>query len=100
MNTKPDEQETREAGSQYGAMAADLSLVHISLAETEEAIQEHIANLARNVREQAEQLSPQHGGPVVEQGRHVASTTWVAVIREDADSRTGRQQVAPSHTTG
>ncbi len=49
-----DEQEAREAGSQYGAMAADLSLVHISLAVSEDAIQEHIADLARNIREQAE----------------------------------------------
>ncbi len=52
MNT--DEQAAREAGSQYGAMAADLSLVHISLAVSEDAIQEHIADLARNIREQAE----------------------------------------------
>ncbi len=52
MNT--DEQAAREGGSQYGAMAADLSLVHISLAVSEDAIQEHIADLARNIREQAE----------------------------------------------
>jgi hypothetical protein len=52
MNT--DEQEARKAGSLYGAMAADLSLVHISLAVSEDAIQGHIADLARNIREQAE----------------------------------------------
>jgi len=54
MNTEPDEQEVvREAGSWYGTMAADLSLAHISAAATEETIQEHIADLARNIPEQA-----------------------------------------------
>ena len=55
MNTETDEQEAREAGSLYGTMAADLSLVHISTAATDEAVQEHIAELARNIREQAQQ---------------------------------------------
>ena len=45
----------REAGHQYGTMAADLCLVHISEATTEEAVQEHVADLARNIREQAAQ---------------------------------------------
>jgi hypothetical protein len=55
MSTQPDEQEAaREAGSRYGTMAADLSLLHISTAATEEEMQEHIADLARNIREQAE----------------------------------------------
>ncbi len=54
MSTEPDEQEAaRVAGSRYGTMAADLSLLHISTATTEEKIQEHIADLARNIREQA-----------------------------------------------
>jgi hypothetical protein len=56
MNIETNEQETaQEAGSRYGTMAADLSLIHISVAVNEEAIQEHIANLVRNIREQAEQ---------------------------------------------
>ncbi len=37
MKTQSDEQEAaREAGSRYGTMAADLSLIHISTATTEE----------------------------------------------------------------
>jgi transposase-like protein len=56
MNTEHNEQEAvRQAGSRYGTMAADLSLAHISAAATDEAIQEHIADLARNIREQAAQ---------------------------------------------
>jgi hypothetical protein len=34
-------------------MAADLSLVHISVASSEEEMQEHIGDLVRNIREQA-----------------------------------------------
>ena len=45
----------REAGEKYGTMAADLSLVHVSVASSEEEIQEHISNLVRNIREQAAQ---------------------------------------------
>src|SRR3712207_4457036 len=56
MNTETNEQEAaQEAGSRYGTMAADLSLVHISVAVNEEAIQDHIADLVRNIREQAQQ---------------------------------------------
>jgi hypothetical protein len=55
MNTQANEQEAREAGSLYGTMAADLSLVHVSAAATEEEVKKHIADLARNIREQAEQ---------------------------------------------
>ena len=56
MKTERDEQEAaREASRRYGTMAADLSLIHISTAETEAAMQEHVANLARNIREQAVQ---------------------------------------------
>jgi hypothetical protein len=54
VNTKTDEQEAREAGSLYATMAADLSLVHVSAAATEEEVQKHIADLARNIREQAQ----------------------------------------------
>ena len=57
-STNPESDEwdaAREAGDRYGTIAADISLVHISMAESEEAIQEHIADLARNIREQAEQ---------------------------------------------
>jgi hypothetical protein len=54
MSTEPDEQEAaRVAGSRYGTMAVALSLLHISTAATEEKMQEHIADLARNIREQA-----------------------------------------------
>ena len=45
----------RQAGERYGTMAADLSLVHISMAESEEAVQDHINTLVRNIREQAAQ---------------------------------------------
>ena len=56
MNTETNEQEAaQEAGSWYGNMAADLSLVHISVAVNERAIQDHIADLVRNIREQAQQ---------------------------------------------
>ena len=56
MDPEPDQQETaREAGHRYGTMAADLCLVHISAATTEEAVQEHVVDLARNIREQAAQ---------------------------------------------
>ena len=54
MNREPERQEAaREAGEKYGTMAADLSLVHISMAASEEAVQEHISDLVRNIREQA-----------------------------------------------
>ncbi len=56
MTTEPDRHKVvREAGEKYGTMAADLSLVHISMAASEEAVQEHISNLVRNIREQAAQ---------------------------------------------
>ena len=45
----------REAGERYGTMAADLSLVHISMTSSEEAVQDQISNLVRNIREQAAQ---------------------------------------------
>jgi hypothetical protein len=56
MSTQPDRHKVaREAGEKYGTMAADLSLVHISMAASEEAVQDHINNLVRNIREQAAQ---------------------------------------------
>ncbi len=56
MATQVSQKEAaREAGHQYGTMAADLCLVHISEATTEEAVQEHVVDLARNIREQAAQ---------------------------------------------
>ena len=56
MNTEPDRHKVvREAGERYGTMAADLSLVHISMAASEEAVQDHINNLVRNIREQSAQ---------------------------------------------
>ena len=45
----------RVAGKKYGTMAADLSLVHISMAASEEAVQDHINDLVRNIREQSAQ---------------------------------------------
>jgi hypothetical protein len=45
----------REAGEKYGTMAADLSLVHISMAASEEAVEDHINDLVRNIHEQAAQ---------------------------------------------
>ena len=56
MSTEQDRHTVaREAGERYGAMAADLSLVHISMAASEEAVQDHINDLVRNIREQAAQ---------------------------------------------
>jgi len=56
MSTEPDRHEVaREAGEKYGTMAADLSLVHISMASSEGAVQDHINDLVRNIREQAAQ---------------------------------------------
>jgi len=49
----------REAGATYGTMAAELSLVHISLALNEEEMQQHIRDLVRNIREQASQQTDQ-----------------------------------------
>ena len=56
MSTEPDRHKVAgEAGEKYGTMAADLSLVHISMAASEEAVQDHINDLVRNIREQAAQ---------------------------------------------
>ena len=53
---EPDKHKVaREAGERYGTMAADLCLVHISMAPSEEAVQAHINDLVRNIREQAAQ---------------------------------------------
>ncbi len=46
MSTEAARREAaREAGAIYGTMAADLSLVHISVASREEEMQEHIRDL-------------------------------------------------------
>ncbi len=56
MSMKSDRRKVaRDAGKRYGTMAADLSLIHISIAPTEETIQDHIDDLAYNIREQAAQ---------------------------------------------
>jgi hypothetical protein len=56
MDTDADKREAaREAGETYGAMAADLSLMHASLAPSEEAMERHILDLACNIREQMQQ---------------------------------------------
>jgi hypothetical protein len=56
MNREADKREAaQEAGEKYGTMAADLSLVHVSVASSEEEIQDHINDLVRNIREQAAQ---------------------------------------------
>jgi hypothetical protein len=56
MNREPERQEAaREAGEKYGTMAANLSLLHISMASSEEAVHDHISDLLRNIREQAVQ---------------------------------------------
>ena len=56
MNMELERREAaRQAGERYGTMAADLSLVHISMASSEEAVQDHINDLVRNIREQAAQ---------------------------------------------
>ena len=56
MSTEQDRHTVaRAAGERYGSMAADLSLVHISMASSEEVVQDHINDLVRNIREQAAQ---------------------------------------------
>ena len=61
MSMEPDKREVaREAGEKYGTMAADLSLVHIGMASSEEAVQDHINDLVRNIREQAAQQAREH----------------------------------------
>ncbi|HZA91238.1 MAG TPA: hypothetical protein VE420_01320 [Gemmatimonadales bacterium] len=54
----------REAGEKYGTRAADLSLVHISMAASEEAVQDHINDLVHNIREQAVQQACEDLGAV------------------------------------
>ena len=77
MNTEPDRREAaREAGEKYGAMAADLSLVHVSTALSEEAVQDHINDLARNIREQAAQ-----------QAREDLAAVWKGAAFQAAQAR-------------
>ena len=68
----------REAGEKYGTMAADLSLVHISMAASEEAVQDHINNLVRNIREQAAQ-----------QAREDLAVVWKEAALKAAQARLG-----------
>jgi hypothetical protein len=54
METETERREAaRKAGETYGTMAADLSLMHVGSASGEEAMEQHILDLARNIREQA-----------------------------------------------
>ncbi len=56
MSTEAESREAaREAGTTYGRMAADLCLVYIGIAAGEEAMQDHIRDLVRNIRDQASQ---------------------------------------------
>ncbi len=60
MSTEAESREAaRKAGATYGTMAADLSLVHISVASSEGEMQDHIRDLVRNIREQASQHADQ-----------------------------------------
>ena len=77
MSTEPDRHKVaREAGEKYGTMAADLSLVHISMAATEEAVQDHINDLVRNIREQAAQ-----------QAREDLAAVWKEAALKEAQAR-------------
>ena len=54
MSPEADRREAaRKSGEEYGTRAADLCLILLSTGTGEEAIEEHIKNLARNIREQA-----------------------------------------------
>jgi hypothetical protein len=54
MGTEADRREAaRAAGERYGAMAADLSLMHVNSAAGEDVVEERVQELARNIREQA-----------------------------------------------
>ena len=77
MTTESDRHKVaREAGEKYGTMAADLSLVHISMAASEEAVQDHINNLVRNIREQAAQ-----------QAREDLASVWKEAALKAAQAR-------------
>lgn len=77
MNTEPDRHKVvREAGEKYGTMAADLSLVHISMAASEEAVQDHINDLVRNIREEAAQ-----------QARADLAAVWKEAVLKAAQAR-------------
>jgi hypothetical protein len=54
MSPEADRREAaRKSGEEYGTRAADLCLILLSTGTGERAIEEHIKNLARNIREQA-----------------------------------------------
>ena len=88
MNTEPDRHKVaREAGEKYGTIAADLSLVHVSVASSDEEIKEHISNLVRNIREQAAQ-----------QAREDLAAVWKEAALKAAQARleaSGGSEEAP-----
>ncbi len=51
----------RKSGEEYGTRAADLCLILLSTAPGEEVIEEHIKDLARNIREQAGRYATDFG---------------------------------------
>ena len=69
-----------EAGKKYGTMAAELSLVHVSVALSKEEIHEHIRDLARNIREQAAQQAR-------EGLEHDLTAAWKAAAFKAAQAR-------------
>jgi hypothetical protein len=81
MDKEADQREAiREAGEKYGTMAADLSLVHVSAASSQEEIHEHIRDLARNIREQATQQVREGLG-------HDLADIWKAAAFKAAQAR-------------
>jgi hypothetical protein len=81
MSTEAESWEAaREAGTTYGTMAADLSLVHIGVASTEEEVQEHISDLVRNIREQASQRADRGLGEDL-------ATVWKEAAMKAAQAR-------------
>ncbi len=70
----------RTAGERYGTMAADLSLVHVGAASSQEEIHEHIRDLARNIREQATQQVREGLG-------HDLADIWKAAAFKAAQAR-------------
>jgi hypothetical protein len=81
MSTEVESWEAaREAGTKYGTMATDLSLVHIGVASSEEEVQEHIRDLVRNIREQASQQADQGLGEDL-------ATVWKEAAMEAAQAR-------------
>jgi hypothetical protein len=106
MSTEVESWEAaREAGTKYGTMATDLSLVHIGVASSEEEVQEHIRDLVRNIREQASQQADQGLGEDLatvwkEAAMEAAQARLAAFERfEGPTSRTHRQDKGPHART-